>query len=122
MNDFLSFRRMITPVFIQAIFWFFAVGMIIVGLFMMIGGIVSGDILRGFFAGMFVMVAGPLFVRIYCELLIILFRIYDELVAIRTGGAMASGQQGFPVMPSAPQYPPPGQVPPPGQYPPPPPR
>lgn len=111
MNDFLSFRKMITPLFIQVIFWITVIIIVLSGLFTMATG---GS--QGVFTGLIMIVLGPLFARIYCELLIILFRIYDELVAIRTGAPPS--QQGFPVMPAAPQYVPP---PAPGQYPPPPP-
>jgi hypothetical protein len=95
MNDILSFRKMITPVFIQAIFWIVVIMVVVASLITMIT--------QSFFAGLIGLVLGPLFIRIYCELLIILFRIYDELVAIRTG--TPPGGQGFPVMP-------PGSIPP----------
>jgi len=103
MNDFLSFRKMITPIFIQVIFWVAVVLCVISALIMMTGG--------GIYVlyGLMYLVLGPFVVRIYCELLIILFRIYDELVAIRTGTPPAG--QGFPVMPPvSPQAPMPPTV------------
>lgn len=103
MNDFLSFRRMVTPLFIQAIFWLFAIALVIAGLITMFQ--------NSFFAGLVILVVGPLMARIYCELLIILFRIYDELVAIRTGANPSPGGQGFPVVPNATAH-----VPPPPPY------
>jgi hypothetical protein len=104
MNEFLSFRKMITPIFIQFIFWLFVVLMVISGLVTMFNGGIS------ILAGLLIMIIGPFMARIYCELLIILFRIYDELVAIRTG-TPPSGQ-GFPVMPAQPYVPPTGAMPP----------
>jgi hypothetical protein len=101
MNDFLSFRKMITPIFIQFIFWLFVVMVVLGGLITMFQGGAS------IFAGLIMIVLGPLFARMYCELLIILFRIYDELVAIRTGTPPGGGGQGFPVMPPAGYAPPP---------------
>jgi hypothetical protein len=109
MNDFLSFRKMITPVFIQVIFWIAVVMCVISALMAMAQGGVA------IIAGLIFLIIGPFIARIYCELLIIMFRIYDELVAIRTG-TPPSGQ-GFPVMPPAPQgYAPPmgGGMPPQG--------
>jgi hypothetical protein len=94
MNDFLAFRKMITPIFIQVIFWLFVIMIVIAGLFSMFQG---GSAI---FSGLLMIVVGPLFVRVYCELLILLFRIYDELVAIRTG-TPPGGATGFPVMPAA---------------------
>jgi hypothetical protein len=106
MNEFLSFRKMITPIFIQIIFWIAVV-------FTVIGAL--GTMFRGGFniiIGLIFLVLGPFIARIYCELLIIMFRIYDELVAIRTG-TPPSGQ-GFPVMPQQGYVPPaPGTMPPP---------
>ena len=108
MNDFLSFRKMITPVFIQVIFWIAVVFTVIGALITMFSGGLNIVI------GLVMLVVGPFMARIYCELLIIAFRIYDELVAIRTG-TPPSGQ-GFPVMmPQQQAYvpPPPGAMPPP---------
>ena len=103
MNEFLSFRKMITPVFIQVIFWVL-VGLSVIGalFIMMQGGIMI-------LAGLVYLVVAPFIIRIYCEVMIILFRIYDELVAIRTGTPPA---QGFPVITPPPAaYPPPPQQP-----------
>jgi hypothetical protein len=105
MNDFLSFRKMITPIFIQFIFWIFVVLMVISGLVTMFQGGM------GILTGLLVIIIGPFVARIYCELLIIMFRIYDELVAIRTG-TPPSGH-GFPVMPAQPYVPSATPVPPP---------
>lgn len=108
MNDFLSFRKMITPIFIQIIFWI-AVVMAVIGA---LGIMFQGGL--NIVIGLIMLVIGPFIARIYCELLIIMFRIYDELVAIRTG-TPPSGQ-GFPVMPPTQSYvpPPPGAMPPQG--------
>jgi hypothetical protein len=106
MNDFLAFRKFITPVFIQVIFWLFVIMIVLAGLFSMFQG---GSAI---FSGLLMIIVGPLIVRMYCELLILFFRIYDELVAIRTGTPPGGGAAGFPVMPAAPQgyAPPPAYV------------
>jgi hypothetical protein len=88
---------MITPVFIQVIFWLL-VGICVIG-----GLITMGQGGASIFAGLVMVVMGPLFIRIYCELLIVLFRIYDELVGIRTG-ATTMGSRGFPVVPTPQGY------------------
>jgi len=111
MNEFLSFRKMITPIFIQVIFWIAVAVSIIAAIGVMFQGGVA------ILAGLVFLVIGPFMARIYCELLIILFRIYDELVAIRTGTPPAG--QGFPVMPPAapmPGYVPPAPMPPPATH------
>jgi len=109
MNYFLAFRKFITPLFIQVIFWIGVVASVITALSVMFRG--------GFaiIAGLIFLVIGPFIVRIECELLILLFRIYEELVAIRTGVPPTPTAVGFPVTfgrPAAP--PPPPTVPPTG--------
>lgn len=84
MRDFLSFRKMITPIIIQIIFWL-GVGFCLLGGLIMIvhgatvnfggGAQVLGGLLLFFF--------GPIGVRIYCELLIIFFRMNETLIDIK---------------------------------------
>ena len=113
MQEFLTFRKMITPMFIQIIFWVGTVVIAISGLVSMFTGgsrtttisspfggppitqTTSGS--GGFFVGLLIIVIGPIMWRVYCELLIVIFKIHSELVAIRE----ASGPQGqgFPVIP-----------------------
>ncbi|MBS3819923.1 DUF4282 domain-containing protein [bacterium] len=79
MRDFLTFRKFITPVIIQIIFWIGVVGSVIGGFVAMIqqGGI------GGVFLGLVIIILGPIMIRIYCEILILIFRINDSLVDIR---------------------------------------
>ncbi len=76
MNDFLSFNKLITPVFIHAIYWIGVLAAIIVGLGILLGG---GSVLKA----LLMILLGPILVRIGCEMLIVLFRINDHLAAIR---------------------------------------
>lgn len=92
MDEFLSFRKMITPLLIQAIFWLGVIFTVLSALFLMFRGAVL--------MGLIYIVVGPLLVRIYCELLILFFRILDELTAIRTA-LTGSSPGGFPVSPTA---------------------
>ena len=87
-SEFLAFRKFITPVFIQVIFW---IG-VVVNILAAFAAMFTHQILFGI-VWLFI---GPFVVRIYCELLILLFRIYDELVALRTGTPPSA--QGFPVI------------------------
>lgn len=83
MKDFLTFRKMITPMVIQIIFWIGVAVCIVMGLV----GIISGAIMRGgagaVLMGLFTLFIGPLLVRIYCELLIIFFRMNETLTEIK---------------------------------------
>lgn len=91
--DFLTFRKMFTPVIIQVIFWIGVAACVIGGLILIVAGVgarfgTGAQVLGGFL----LVFLGPLVVRIHCELLIVFFRILDELGKLRedladTGGA-----------------------------------
>jgi membrane associated rhomboid family serine protease len=83
MEDFLQFRKMITPVIIKILFWIGVAVCVIGGLVYMIAMISSRAALAGVFGGLLFMFLGPVMVRIYCELLILFFRINDTLTEIR---------------------------------------
>jgi hypothetical protein len=84
MEDFFKFRKMITPAIIQVLFWVGAVGSIIAGLIIM--GISFDSHYGGggvFLTGLLIMLLGPIVVRIYCELLIVFFRMNETLTEIK---------------------------------------
>ena len=85
MKEFLSFRRMITPSIIQIIFWIGVVVSIIAGLVGIGAGFAGGSGNGGALVlnGLLTLLIGPIIVRIYCELLIVIFRINDTLTDIR---------------------------------------
>jgi hypothetical protein len=78
MGDFLRFETMITPAVVQVIFWIAVVIAVIAGIIQ----IVTGGKL-GIITGLLTIILGPLVARIYCEILIIFFRINDHLRAIQ---------------------------------------
>lgn len=84
-NDLLTFRKMITPVIVQALFWVGAGIAVIAGLIGIGSGLSSsyggGSQVLG---GLLILVLGPVIVRIYCELLILLFKMYEALNEVRT--------------------------------------
>jgi uncharacterized protein DUF4282 len=77
MGEFLRFETMITPVVIQIIFWIGVVVTVIAGFIQLFGG--------GFavITGLLTIILGPIAVRIYCEIIIIFFKINDHLRAIQ---------------------------------------
>ena len=92
MEDFISFRKMITPTIIQVLFWIGVAGSVIFGLFM-IGnsfGRYGGGFL--FLYGLLVIIIGPILTRIYCELLILFFRMYGTLLEIKKSLASAKAK------------------------------
>lgn len=75
MEVFMNFDRLITPTIIKIVYWLGIAAVVIAG----IVAIASGE----FFAGLLTIILGPIAVRVYCELLILLFRIHDSLIEVR---------------------------------------
>lgn len=66
-NEFIKFKQFVTPILIQVLFWIGVVGSVIGGIAAMIKG--------NFASGLAAIILGPLFVRIWCELIIVLFQL-----------------------------------------------
>ncbi len=75
MQDYISFKRMITPIIIQIVFWVAVAVVIIAGVIT----IVQGD---QPLLGLALIIFGPIVVRIYAELLMLMFRINDTLTEV----------------------------------------
>jgi hypothetical protein len=82
-KEFLSFDKMITPTIIKVVYYILLVvsiltslGIIITGFNMPFGGGLQ------VFLGLISLVLSPLFVRVYCEILIIVFKINEKLYDI----------------------------------------
>lgn len=69
MGEYLTFKKMITPMVIQILFWIGVVIVVIAGLVAMFQG--------AFLQGLFTVLVGPVLVRVYAELIIVMFRIND---------------------------------------------
>lgn len=63
---------MITPLIIQALYWLGIAAVVITSLGLMFRR-------GGFWTGLLSLVLGPIMVRVYAELLIVLFRMHDAL-------------------------------------------
>lgn len=72
-NQFTRFDKMITPSIIKLLFWVGAGLSVIMGLVVMFQGGVA------IIMGLATIVIGPIATRIYCELLIVIFKIYENL-------------------------------------------
>ncbi|WP_407275930.1 DUF4282 domain-containing protein [Halothiobacillus sp. DCM-1] len=71
MNSLLFFNEMITPKIITVIYWLLLVSVVIGGLFQMFNGAVL--------SGLGTMIFGAIGVRIWSELLIVLFKINENI-------------------------------------------
>lgn len=77
MKDIFFFDSMLTPKIITFVYWLLLLGCLISGvttIFSQFGG--------GLFAGLGIMIAGAIGSRIWCELLIVLFKIHENLQKI----------------------------------------
>ncbi|HOJ00631.1 MAG TPA: DUF4282 domain-containing protein [Anaerolineaceae bacterium] len=87
MDDFLHFRKLITPSLIKVLFWMSSLICIIAGIVLIassFGTYGSGAV--SFLFGICIALLGPLFSRIICETLFVIFQNYQ--------GAPASGLTG----------------------------
>jgi hypothetical protein len=83
MKDFWAFRTMVTPLIIQVVFWIGTAVCVLTGLWIVSGGAALYGGTRSFGTGLGLIILGPLAVRIYCEILIIFFRINETLTEIK---------------------------------------
>lgn len=77
MRDLFFFDSMLTPKIITFVYWIMLLGTLVSGLttmFTQYGG--------GFLMGLLIIVGGAVTTRIWCELLIVLFKIHENLQKI----------------------------------------
>jgi hypothetical protein len=77
MKDIFVFDAMLTPKIITFVYWLMLLGTLVSGLGTMFAGH-SG----GFFAGLAIIIGGAIGARIWCELLIVLFKIHENVQTI----------------------------------------
>jgi len=75
MKDFFLFRRMLTPMLLQLLFWLTVLGCIVTS----ISNFINGDIMRG----LQILILGPIIARIGAEVLILFFRMNETLTDIK---------------------------------------
>ena len=82
MNDILNFDKMLTPKIITFVYWLMLLGVVIGGLGSIFAG-PSGFSISSFFMGIVYTVGGAIAVRIWCELMIVAFKMNEALQEIR---------------------------------------
>ncbi len=80
--DFLAFRTMLTPVLIKVLFWVGVVACFLLGLGNLILALRLNSITE-LVSAVLIILLGPIFVRVWCEMLILFFRIHETLVEIK---------------------------------------
>lgn len=97
-EDILYFNKMLTPKIITLVYWLALIGVVVAGLGTMFGGF-GGFSFGKFLTGLFIIVAGALGTRIWCELLIVLFKMNEALQEIRDGKESAPAAPAPPTPP-----------------------
>ena len=82
MGDFLTFRRMVTPWVIVVLFVATSVVCVAVGAFAIGRGLSHHDHQLAY-AGLLILLLGPLISRLYSEFLVVIFRINETLTDLR---------------------------------------
>lgn len=70
------FDSMLTPKIINFVYWLALLGVVVSGLTSMFAG---GLTFATFLMGLFIIVGGAIAARIWCELLIVLFKIHENI-------------------------------------------
>lgn len=78
LKSFLNFDSMITPKIITVIYWLSIIAVVLGGITSMFGGY-QGFTFGKFLMGLIIIVGGVLLTRVYCELLIVIFKINENL-------------------------------------------
>lgn len=73
-KDLFFFDRMLTPNIITVVYWLLLVSLLISGVSMMV--------LNSFLGGLGIIVVGAIGLRIWCELLIVIFKIHQNLKVV----------------------------------------
>jgi hypothetical protein len=80
-NELLNFDTMVTPKFISVFYWLLLLFVLVSGLGVMFTGSVLG--------GLLAIVIGAIGVRVWCELLIVMFKIHENIKKIAERGDSA---------------------------------
>ncbi|MCP3942847.1 MAG: DUF4282 domain-containing protein [Desulfobacteraceae bacterium] len=82
MKDVFFFDNMLTPKIITVVYWLLLLGAVITGLGFMFGGF-EGFTFGKFLLGLVSIIGGAVGARIWCELLIVLFKMNEALQEMR---------------------------------------
>jgi uncharacterized Tic20 family protein len=105
-KDLLNFDKMITPTIIKVVYYLLMAIAVLAALAAIFGSLFSGGGVQGLIGGLIMLVLGPLAVRVYCEIMIVLFEIFRNLREINDRGRAKAGGMAPPQQYGTP--PPPG--------------
>ncbi len=83
MDDFINFRKLIIPSIIKAVFWVSSILCITAGIVLIASSFGSyGSGATTFLPGLLITLLGPIVLRILCETIFVIFKIYENTHAI----------------------------------------
>ncbi|MEH0741361.1 DUF4282 domain-containing protein [Vibrio cholerae] len=82
MDSIFSFKSMLTPKLVTGLYWLLLLIAIISGIGTMFSGY-GGVTFQTFMLGLLTMVGGAIGARIWCELMIVIFKINENLQALK---------------------------------------
>ena len=87
MREYLTFKKMITPAVVQVLFWVGILFSILHGISLIQSGMGPQKFMASqkIYTGIFLLIFGPIIIRICCESLIVFFRIYQTLMDMKQG-------------------------------------
>ncbi len=80
MSDVLFFDKMLTPIFINVVYWVLLAVVLLAGLNSIFG---EGITFSGFIFGLITICIGAFLVRVWCELMLVMFKMNEALQEIR---------------------------------------
>jgi len=85
-EDYLNFRNMITPRIIEVLFWISVLIYVVVGSYIiLVKGSVPEIVPQNYrvLGGIATVLIGPIFARVYCEVLILFFRMNETMTELK---------------------------------------
>lgn len=76
-EDLISFDKLITPQYIQVLFWIGVAASVLTGVGLMISDLFPVPL------GLAILIAGPILTRVGCELLVLAFKLVDWIAEIK---------------------------------------
>jgi hypothetical protein len=90
MKDIFFFDSMLTPKIITVVYWLMLFAALVSGLGAIFSG--YGGFFGNLFSGLGIIIGGAVAARIWCELMIVLFKIHENLQTIAQRGESSPGE------------------------------
>ncbi|MCM8812714.1 MAG: DUF4282 domain-containing protein [Candidatus Omnitrophica bacterium] len=90
MKDFILFKKMVTPIIVQIFFWGGLLYCMVMGMMTMAAGGGMRDGSGKVFWGFGLLLAGPLVVRMACEMVLMLYKIFENFSGLNQPAAAAA--------------------------------